>query len=212
MSINSNDFYDRLLAGKEKEQQLVSCLNNNAWTYNEAVYSVFFAGSEKTDQLEKVDAFCYGTSLEDREHISISAQLKIREKFNDVGLAFIRPFTSVPKLKTDYQNGTISYDRDFLGKSDVTITRTVDHIIWIDTMRLKYIASTLLDDWMAGEGSFKNRSFISNNHSGAGLRVVDDMGSGYTQGEKKIICYVTPRVCKLFGGLVCKIDDLNLLG
>lgn len=201
MATNHLDIKDRIVVGKNHELEIIKLLNKHRPVISHTVYNKWVAASMVEDMQLKVDAWATSGTNSTRH----SAQIKYRETGGDLGVALIRPWEGdFNAFKRGYLNGQVNWDRDFINPVDFYVCLMGDTLCVIEGSKVKKICDMMLDKFVDFGGFRERNLFYWPSYKGAELRLVTDRGNGYSEGQQKIICYITPELIRMAGGYVQK--------
>lgn len=206
MASNSKPIEERLEIGKQKEADTLELLNELVKSVPDGRRVLCWCPSDRADDINhKIDAWA-----EFEQDDRMSVQIKFRETGQDLGIALIRPW-NWEEFKQDYEIlADCHYDRDYKEIADlyVVLNEQFNQLVIGDGRKIKRICEILLDSLYAQEDDpFKQRTYFQDeNRYGAELRLVTDQGEGYTEGQKKIICYIKPFLVQKQGGEIHYYD------
>lgn len=200
MATNHLDQKDRIAIGKRHEKTIVELLNKHRPVVCHTVYDKWSESTQTEDMLLKIDAWAT-SGLNPTKR---SVQIKYRETGGDLGIAMVRPYTDFNSFKRDFENGNVSWDRDFINHVDLYVCLMGDTLSVVEGERIRKACNLMLDKFVVYGGFHGYRGFAWPSYKGAELRLVTDRGNGYSEGQQKIICYLTTDVIKLCGGYVAK--------
>jgi hypothetical protein len=197
MSSNTLDIHDRIAVGKMYERQILEKLQASEVVVEGKLLSEFVPATREDDMHNKIDAWCFaqGSGLDGK-----SVQIKYRETGSDLGVAVWRPYRDEWTLRDCVKRDIMQWDRDFMTIPDYYAYGVGDLLIVAPGYKVKAACTILLNKAM-NEG-FTNNMYEAKTCPGAQLRVVTDKGQGYSYGQKKIICYITPWLLKRAGSWV----------
>lgn len=145
-------------------------------------YPVIARATERDDITNKIDAWV-------KDHGTMrSVQIKWRETGGDLGIAMVRPWVDRETFDQQLTDGTVPWDRDMKATPDLYAYATPTVLVvaeGAEVARICHEAAVVLAD----EG-FQGRMRTVEN--GVELRLVTDKGRGYSGGQRKVICYISP--------------------
>lgn len=200
MASNSLSFQDRLNLGKEKEEDILELLTELVHTNpNGRRVLSWSAGSKSDDINDKIDAWA---EIEDADRQSV--QIKWRDTGQDLGLSVYRPWTGFDDFKNEVSNER--YDRDYKEYPDLYVlsVEQFNMLVIGDGYKCHRIAEILLESLAQEETDpFEIwNSYEAPGKYGAELRLVTDLGEGYTEGQQKLICYIKPFLVEKQNGAI----------
>lgn len=201
MSTNTLAEKDRITVGKLREAEILAMLNEIKPVLWGTTLHTWTSSSFVEDVHDKVDAWCWGEDEGD----NYSVQIKYRDVGSDLGIAVIRPWLSNYKFILDRELGTTKWDRDMKGVEDIYVCLIGKTLVVVSSVIVKKAVSILLDK-LAAAGGFSGRRFAPNECPGAELRLVTDRGSsGYSAGQEKVICYISPQILRAGGAFIYNV-------
>lgn len=166
--MNRGTFEERLAAGKAFEARIIEELRRSFWSVIPA--------TDEQDKADKIDCWVRWKG------VSYSVAIKWRDSGVDLGIAAVRPFSSLTLLRQQFESDRVPYDRDAQHYADLYAVGTPDGVnvytgasvrAWVNAALLAFVASGLM----------KTPKYE--------IKVVEDKGaSGYTSGQKKLIVYI----------------------
>lgn len=205
VSINTLDVSERVRRGKEWEQRGIEILNSFPQVWGDYKIDHWELSSDHEDRIEKIDAYaqCW-PKITDPYSIALPVQIKFRETGTDLGIALYRPWKGFDKFEKDAQDWN-NLDRDFVFHpalyvvfSDEFEMITICPGEIVEKICREMLEVMLRDGWDFSRGPFKIEG-----KRGAEIQLVTDQGTGgKTEGQKKLICYITPALCEKLGGVV----------
>lgn len=200
--LNEASYMDRVTEGLEREQEVLDLLNDLDVTFDGYTYHRWEKSSKSDDMKEQIDARLMRSTNAHTEK-DITAQIKVRYTGIDIGVAIVRPYDTVDKLKNQLDYGRVPWDRDFTSNAMLYVSRSDGALVVCYNALIKGIVNKLLRAFVAAGKEFDDtNSFQHPTLRGAELKLVTDKGKGHTEGQKKIICYISVYLMKQLGAYV----------
>ena len=168
MVMNTGTFEERLAAGKAFEARIMEELQRSFWSVIPA--------TEAQDKADKIDCWVRWKG------VSYSVAIKWRDSGVDLGIAAVRPFSSLGTFRSQMASGSVPYDRDAQHYADLYAVGTPDGVsVYTGDSVRRAVADAL--EQFAEIGAIKSNQFE--------VKVVEDRGAtGYTSGQYKLIVYI----------------------
>lgn len=181
---NHLDEVDRVRIGIENEASVFTRLMR--------LYPIMVPASMVDDVQNKIDAWVRddGTMR--------SVQIKWRETGGDLGIAMVRPWVDRETFDRQLAAGTVPWDRDMKATPDLYAYATPSVLVvaeGAEVARICHEAAVVLAD----EGFHGRMRTVED---GVELRLVTDKGTGYSGGQKKVICYISAALLVARGAVV----------
>jgi hypothetical protein len=191
VATNTLGLEERVRIGKGKETEVLALLNQFEPTVKGHKLCEFVPSNREEDMHKKIDAWCFhcGEGLE-----GYSVQIKYRETGGDLGVAVIRPYIDDKTFVRDCERDTLIYDRDFINTPDYYACLMGPRLLVAEGALVKRACLMMLNGLVNSGGFQGMRFYRSVKMPGAELRLVTDQGGGYSAGQQKIICYMTPEL------------------
>lgn len=197
MATNELDIEDRVKIGKKREIEVLQILEGRKVQINREKLISWHLSDHEQDMKEKIDVW-----LQTINGQLYSGQIKFRDSGPDFGASLIMPYTTFEKFCEDFDAKTLPWDRDARGVVDyyICLSNRSTILMFIKKETVMAAAAKMLAK-VRFDG-FNGNSFVSPEIEGAELKIVKDAGSGYSQGQSKIIMYLTPDYIETAGDKV----------
>jgi hypothetical protein len=194
---------ERVEIGKKREALILDALNETPIQFRGEKINKWVNSSATDDMRNKIDAWAiYGNDSE------FSVQIKYRETGGDLGIACVRPWESHHWFCKAFESKSLPLDRDLKSNVDIYVCNYNNKIIVADGKIVKNACWKMMDKLAQSKWGFRDYTFTVPEYRGAELRLVTDRGSeGYSSGQKKIICYISPALLARVGGSI--VNDFN---
>lgn len=148
----------------------------------------FEPASDDEDMHGKIDAWAYNVHGE-----KFSVQIKNRESGLDLGIATMMPYVGDAWFCANYkasEGGDLNWDRDMRSTPDYYLIANEGQICLAHGEKVRSGVMAILSN-LYTSGGFRG----SNTHKypaldGLTLKLVKDIGAGYSTGKYKVICYI----------------------
>lgn len=201
MQTNKLDFHERISIGKDKESFVINLLKDQIKLIPECGDVVhWWQATGVEDRHLKIDVWAEMLSGD-----KLAGQIKFRESGQDLGIALIRPWSW-----NSFMEGTYEVDRDFQNPADfyVFLVEEYNMLVVANGQRVSKICNTFMKylSTLDSDPFATSTSLEIPGKYGAELRLVNDKGEGYTEGQNKIICYIKPILIETLGGQIIFYD------